>query len=354
MPQTQVLEVQTGGSTLHGRLLAQVGPGEAEDFADLGNAAGGGLIMSGLTAVDAGRRLRDKGYVGPLLMDRQRYRGARRAPATVRFDPDWMNRQRELGADLVLTDSGYVAAGDTRGLTSILDQAAALQGVLAVLPVANTWTYGRGLKELLARTEAFPHPIGLVIEHSADPLGTLRILGGVLELLASNRTVMVLCSDVSAVGLLAHGAFAAGYGSISSLRHLYPIKPKGSRGTSPIKTEAALWPFGMALHYVSRLYRAVMTDRGAPQWDCYCEDCLGLSVDRFLTLPSVAVHRHNYAGLLKRRDEIMSTPSGDRARVWRQWCELAVDRHSEIPFAMPVPPALRTWIAPVRADHLQM
>src|SRR5436309_13431575 len=68
-------------------LLAQVGPGDAQELASVGGTAGSGLVVSGdYDAKMIIRHLRAQGFRQPLLADRQRYRGRRRLPASHPFD----------------------------------------------------------------------------------------------------------------------------------------------------------------------------------------------------------------------------------------------------------------------------
>ncbi|MGH3724614.1 MAG: hypothetical protein ACRDUS_10890 [Mycobacterium sp.] len=341
---TRIVDARSPASTLLGRLLVQVGPGEAGEFVDLAATGAAGMILSGGTGALTARDLRRRGYKGALLMDRQRYRGAARATADAQFDPNWLNQQREAQVNCVLTDSGYVASGDIGGLGSVLDRTARISDAAAVLALANSWLQGADLRRLIDCTRGFTQPIALVIEHAGDPFSSRRILDGVLEFLDSGPPVIALCSDISALGLLANGAVAAGYGCRSSLRHLYPVRSGG--GPKIDRPEAALWPTGMALHYVDGLYDAAMIDRGAPQWECACYLCNGLSVERLVTVPKLEVHQHNYAGLLERHRELAGAPADDRPRVWREWCDLAIERHNELTGTLRIPRSLRNWGSP--------
>lgn len=344
MARTRIVDARSPASTLLGRLLVQVGPTEAGQFMGLAATGAAGMVLSGRSGASMARDLRRRGYQGILLMDRQRYRGAARATADTPFESDWLNLQREAQVACVLTDSGYVASGDIAGLASILDRSAHISDAAAVLALANSWLQGADLRRLIQCTRGFPQPIALVIEHAGDPFSSRRILNGVLEFLDAGPSVIGLCSDISALGLLANGAVAASFGCRSRLRHLYPVKSGG--GPNIERPESGLWPTGMALHYVDKLYDAAMTDHGAPHWECACYLCNGLSVERLVAVPKLEVHQHNYAGLLERHRELAGAPAGDRPRVWREWCDLAIERHDELTGALDVPVSLRNWGSP--------
>jgi hypothetical protein len=267
--------------TLADHLLIQVEERDALDIAPLAAQAGGGLVVSGAQALKVIQYLRGRRYAGALLPDRQLYKGKRRKLAGQPFDPDWIMRQRSLGTAAIIPDAGYVAERDLRGLRLVLRWSAAIPGGVALLALANWWMYGEGLRLLLAGLRDTDVPVALVLEHPKDPLGVLRILQGVVALLRADVTLLMLRCDVSAVGLIAHGALAAAYGSKSSVRHLYPVpKPDGGGGGARGK-ESVFWPAGTALHYRDLLYDAVTASPRDPRWICRCEVCHGARLERF-------------------------------------------------------------------------
>jgi hypothetical protein len=94
--------------------------------------------------------------------------------ASAPLDRDWLRRQHDAGLPVV-TDSGYLAAGDVAGLRNILDQAAGWDDVIAVLPLHMWWLDDRGgLPVLLERVQATGLPIGVVLEHGSNPFGVAR------------------------------------------------------------------------------------------------------------------------------------------------------------------------------------
>lgn len=339
-----VVTTPRGLLTLTGSLLTQVEPGDAVDLAGTAAAAGGGLVVCGKAAMQVACYLREKGFAGPLLVDRQRYKGRRRSAAGDRFDEDWICRQRKLGLPAVLPDAGYVAEGDLEGLRSILIRSAAIPDAVALLALANWWLHGPGLRLLLGELVETPVPIALVVEHRDDPLGVRRVLAGVLEVLRAGTMVLPLRCDVSAVGLLAHGALAAAYGSRTSLRHLYP----SIAGGGGPRRESAFWPAGMALHYTDLLYDAVTASPRDPGWRCYCPACDGSRLDRFAAdRASQEIRRHNTASLLRLRHSLMARPSGTaRTRLWSTWCAEATAAHALVsagPVVVTTPKALENW-----------
>ncbi|MGH3873558.1 MAG: hypothetical protein ACRDSR_18960 [Pseudonocardiaceae bacterium] len=246
----------TGVRTLIDRVLVQVEPGDVEALVDVTEGPGSGMVVSGKGAIHAIEYACGRGYRQPFLADRQLYKGKARCATTRSFDPDWISRQRRLELPVILPDAGYVAEANIVGLRHVLIESAKIDGAVALLAVANWWLYGPGLRLLLSEVSENPTPLALVIEHGADPFSARRILAGVLDLLATGVPVIPLRCDISALGLLAHGAVATAFGSQSSLRHLYPVRNGGGGGGGK-RPESAVWPAGVALHYSDLLHDVV-------------------------------------------------------------------------------------------------
>ena len=299
---TQLTTQPRGLLTLTGHLLTQVEPADVMSLVAVTGQPGGGLVVSGQDALRLIEYLQGRGYPEALLADRQRYKGKRRKLACQPFDPDWILWQRRLGLPAIIPDAGYVAEHDLRGLRLILQRSAEIPGAVALLALANWWMSGEGLDLLhdeLRRTDV---PVALVLEHRDDPLGVYRILEGVVSLLRAGVTMLMLRCDVSALGLIAHGALTAAYGSRTSLRHLYPVS-NGGGGNNNAK-ESAFWPEGTALHYRDLLYDAVTADPRSPWWTCPCLVCNAKRLDRLSTAPPEEVRQHSSACLLDLRAEL--------------------------------------------------
>lgn len=327
-------------------LLAQVEPDDVEELSTVADAAGTGLVVSGdkYTKMII-RHLRSRGFRQPLLPDRQRYKGKNRLEASHPFDPNWISWQRELDLPVIVPDAGYVAEGDLAGLQSVLRCSAAIPGAIAPLALANWWFYGPGLRFLLTELADVETPIAVIIEHASDPFSARRVLDGLLTVIRTGIHVIPLRCDISSVGLIAHGALAAGYGSKTSLRHLYPQRKGGGGGASG--KESAMWPTGMALHYRDLLHDAVLGSPRAPHWRCSCAICAGSRLDRLATTSVYEVRRHNFACMLDLRHQIAALATGaDRTRSWTSWCRSGEEAHNSVdagPVSLVVPKALRHW-----------
>ncbi|WP_125618250.1 hypothetical protein [Actinomadura sp. WAC 06369] len=331
--------------TLTDTLLMQVDQSEATSLRDAVGAPGSGLVISGDQAWKSATFLKDKGCTAPILVDRQAYKGKNRRPASAQFDLNWLHRQRELELPLIVPDAGYVAAGDVRGLRSLVRHAGDIENGLILLPLTDQWLYGTGLRTLLTALEGATAPVAIILEHQNDPMGVRRIFSGVLSLLRSGIKLLALRCDVSALGLLAHGAVAAAFGNTSSLRHLYPVKDGG--GGFGQRREAALWPAGLALHHTDKIYDSVAAAPEDDRWRCTCRVCQGRRLDRLDHALPEEIRRHNIAALLDARRAIMAHPAGRaRRNAWRNMCGTAVRHHLELsagPVALNVPRALQHW-----------
>lgn len=333
--------------TLADTLLMQVEESDAVSLREVASAPGSGLVISGAQAWKSATFLKNNGYTAPLLVDRQVYKGKKRRPASAPFDVNWINRQRELEVPLVVPDAGYVAEHDVQGLKSLVQRASDIENGLILLPVANRWLYGAGLQTLLSALKDVTAPVAMVLEHRDDPMGVDRIFFGMLSLLRSGIKLVALRCDVSALGLLAHGALAAAFGSRSSLRHLYPVT-NGGGGSGP-RREAALWPAGLALHHTDKVYDLVSARPDDDQWRCTCQVCQGSRLDRLDAASGEEIRRHNIAALLDTRRVIMAHPAGQpRRSAWRRMCVDAMSCHLELsagPVALSAPRALSNWAA---------
>ncbi|MFC4948381.1 hypothetical protein [Pseudonocardia sp. GCM10023141] len=339
-------------------LLVQCDVPEARAAFELIDRPGTGVVV---TTRDrrAVRAYADVAKGRPFLVDAARYAGKRRVPAAEPFDRSWLAVQREAGLP-VLTDSGYVAMGDGHGLATVLDAAAGLGDVVAVLPLHTWWLApDGGLHHLVERVRAAGVPIAVVLEHRGDPLGVQRTLRGLLALLGAGVPVIQLRCDVSALGLLCHGALAAAVGTRSGLRHLYPIGSSGFGGAPAVST---LVRDCLAYVDIQRIAVAVQSDPESSLWrECPCPGCKGEPLDRLARLSSRdeqgrAAFVHALVTLFDLRAGLLQDPDPVvRQASWRGHCDHALTRYLEmedVALGWNRPDALRYWFeveVPTRA-----
>jgi hypothetical protein len=327
-----------------------VGAHEAAQYAGAVDERHGGLVVSGTSALYEVRRLRGSGFVGPVLVDAQRYKGSRRAYGADGMTPRSAARQLDAGATVALSDSGYIPAGDLAALDAVLaaTKASSVETV-AVLPIPTAWLVDRDDRQRLAERVIASNvkSAAIILEHTRDPLGTRAALAGALAVAALPIKLLVLRCDGSAIGLLAHGAHAASVGVRSALRHLYPVK-EGGGGPRPGSSEAAYFQAGMSFLDVGKLALGVARDPEDPRWSCYCETHAGRNVGDLLTWSDVDIRRHSAAALLREQQALSTLPRWQRSASWQARVASALSTYDEMNamgIAWGAPAALKHWDA---------
>lgn len=318
---------------------------------------GAGIVVTGQDALSAAELARSRGFTGPLLCDAGAYAGARRKSAGRGIRPGWCRRQQELGL-VALTDSGYLAPRNWAGLHTVL-QATARQPAptIAVLPLAARWFAAPPIRRALTEViNAHGVPVALVIEHSADPFGVQYLLSEFLQLLTTATVpVLLLRSDVSALGALAHGAHSAAIGMNSALRHLYPVR---SGGGHPSETSAFVRHL-LSFHYLDRCAQAfARTPQYTHLWNCDCPVCAGATPAQLGDgiAPTNAAALHSLHAQLEVYAEIHRPGQlrDQRISSWHEACSHALSLHEEIAQHVPewrIPKTLQLW-STLTADPL--
>ncbi|MBO3751933.1 hypothetical protein J5X84_38185 [Streptosporangiaceae bacterium NEAU-GS5] len=306
-------------SDLTNRLLVQVPAAQADDFWSVGDQGGGGIVVSGARALFAAFGRAREMPAQPVLVDRRRYSGGNRASGTARFDPSWIEQQRDLRTAVVLTDSGYVGQGDQKALTSILEQAGrAGDDVCAVLPLHLSWLADRRVELLIGELNQHEVPAALVLEHRKDPLATQYAVNGLKHLLDEAQVpVSLLSTDISGVGAMAHGAAWAAVGITSALRHLYPAGNAGPPFPPP-PARYAIVPKLMTFMNVERIAEGwaraqCNEDLIEDLWRCDCVECGYRTMDRFVTCTGLSLAAHNIGVLDDLHQKVTGPASWERA-----------------------------------------
>ncbi|MEV6644897.1 hypothetical protein [Amycolatopsis sp. NPDC051371] len=331
---------------LAGRLLIQCRPAQARAAAEIAESWDAGLVLTGGRLEGTVRALRDSGFTGPLLCDADRYSGSKRVGAARGTHPAWLGRQAELGL-LPLTDSGYVALYDIRGLRTILRTAAHRRSpVVAVLPLAARWFATNPACDALVREiNAHGVPIAIAVEHRDDPFGVQYLVRRFLRLLtAATVPVILLRSDIAAVGALCHGAHAAAAGTISALRHTYPQVRR--RGAPRPGVSAFVTPL-LAYHRLETLDRVFAeTPDLAQLWPCGCPVCDTRTPARLGSAGDAT--RHSMHALLGLHADLRRART--RAAMissWHEHCSHALGVHEQVSEEVPgwrAPAGVRGWV----------
>lgn len=192
---------------------------------------------------------------------------------------EWIRFQRALDLPYALTDSGYIAAGQTAHLTTTLQAGEQLGSkVLTALPMATRWlTHDADvLCEQVARVGT---PVALMLEDKKDPFDRKNAAAGLVDLLATGVPVSLLRADTSALGAIAHGAAVGAIGATSSLRHFYPVPKDDDDHPDPTKDYLSfVIPDLLGYFSNQRFLNAYDIDRTNPIWYCPCGYCNGTAL----------------------------------------------------------------------------
>jgi len=334
-------------------LLVQIDAGAYADAIECSDRAGGGIVLTGEKALAAAEYVLDhRQYGRPVLIDRSRYSGKSRRRARDSFDPNWISRQRRLGLPVVLPDAGYVGRDDEVGLVSILTRVANLgPGVVAPLPLHPSWLNAKvNLPRLIEHIQVAGVPVAVALEHQSDPLSARYAFDGLMDVLKLPVPVILLRSDVSAIGALCFGATAAAVGTKSSLRHIYPVPKEDSFGRRP--TTAAVVKGCLAYASLDKIALAVQVDREDLLWTCDCPVCAGQTLDWLGSAPDseAAASLHSLETLYRIRRALFGhdglATAAERRQVWIAQCSSARFEHLRIERA-----TAHRWVPPPALDH---
>jgi len=216
------------------------------------------------------------------LVDANRYAGSGRVSGVHDLDVGWIDAQLNLGFEYALTNSPYIPEGDTAAVESILDQVVRMRRpVIAALPIANWWLRNkRGRKFLLERINRAGVPVALMVEHAKDPMGVVDVVRGLVAILAAEPPVLLLRSDLSAIGACAHGAAGGAIGTTTGLRHIFPKPKPDQKGGGYRDPQVAVFvPQLLAYMSVSKAADLAQYTGIDKFMECTCYRCNGLGVE---------------------------------------------------------------------------
>lgn len=302
-------------------------------LAPLTRSNGIGAVITTRSATDARkaiRRIRQANPRAAILADADRYSGKNRAVGADCMTTAWVNTQLKAGLPWALTDSGYIPTGDVAALRAVLAWASGSTQVITALPLAIEWlTRDRDI--LIAELTAAGRPVALMLESEGDPLATTAAVTGLIAVLRCPVPVLLLRSDTSVLGALAHGAAAVSVGTKSGLRHIYPIPDDDSGGFAP--PTAAFVPALKSYYWlVPKIEDAITRNPNLDVWICDCSLCHGRSLAWivFHTDAATVAFEHSLAAQADIAKAILACPPAMRGSEWKAMCALAQLNHDKI------------------------
>ncbi len=146
--------------------------------------------------------------------------------ATIDSEPlfdydDWLTRQQAAGVPLILTDTPRIRIKDRPALRKALERWATIdKPTLVVLPI-EPWWLREGLLWLTEEVREADRPVAIVLLHRYNGFDVARTVSGLLTFIRDVEPlpVVLLRCDISAVGAVAHRAFAGFVGWSANTRH---------------------------------------------------------------------------------------------------------------------------------------
>ena len=340
-------------------LAAAISPGL---YPYLGGSVDPGLLRSVLSAcggaVVSGRQGAKLAARTPgVLVDPAAYGVPATADAGPLFDYDeWLTRQQAAGVPLILTDTPRIRNDDRSALRKALERWASIDDpTLVVLPL-EPWWLREGLPHLIEEVRAAGRPVAIVLLHRYNGLDTARAVADLLTFIAEVEPLpaVLLRCDISAVGAVAHRAFAGFVGWSANTRHgpLPMRRPDRAEGDDERDDSPSV--FVPALHNYVKTSKlpALARDRRMNVLRCGDPVCRGGSLLEIAELAETDLRagrllasRHNMASTeqLARRILAVAEPRD----AWREACRAGADASAALTESgVSLPPSrwLRQWL----------
>jgi hypothetical protein len=321
----------------------------------------GGLVLAGAEAGKGAMKLRQSGFDRPVIVDPEGYKraGATEDQPFAPRDGDGLfpvtleqelQAQRDCGACVALTPTGFLNAGDSDALRAVVRAAAQIDrdDVVVSLPLDVAWFTNEHIDHLIAVLSRLALPKAVFLGGQFNPMERYRAaVSNLRRVVAEAGDVAVLRTDLTGFDALSHGAFATSIGTGGSLRHIVPY---GQHPHSSKRDPAPSVLFGeLMTFYKGSTLHTKFADTRAPT--CACAACQGRGINTFLGKDdAVLAHQHNMCTWASWIDALLAQPTlAHRASWWRNRCAGAVHHATIIntqinqPDAFTAPDALRAW-----------
>jgi hypothetical protein len=322
----------------------------------------GGLVLRGAGAATGIKHLTKAGFDRPIAFDPEGYEDAAATedePFVLLPDDDSLfgltleqelQRQRDFGACIALTPTGYLYAGDSDALRAAVRAAGQIDrnDVVFSVPLDVGWFQAEHIDHLIAVLAKLELPKAVFIGGQFDPMERYKdAVANLRRVVAEAGRVAVLRTDLTGFDVMSHGAFATSIGSGGGLRHMIPL---GQFRRSNKNDESPSVLFGDLMSFFKgSTLQEKFADSQAPI--CDCASCDGRELDTFLTKDdSVPAHRHGMCTWAAWISGLRACRTiSERATWWRTKCVDAV-ANAEIvstqinqPDAFTPPETLRAW-----------
>jgi hypothetical protein len=256
-----------------------------------GFAGNSGQIITGANAVETVRKIRRAIPDRPLLAEPislEKHNATLTEPFMLPGEGlfrttlnDVLDEQRNAGATIAVTPTGFIQAGDEDVLREVIEQANGLErtDIAVGLALHTEFLREQNLPTLIAIAKRSVHPLLVGFGAQDNPLKTEWALRGhdrfFTEVRAFNHR-----TDMAGFHAISRGALGASIGVIPSYRRFTPPEFKGQSRNPKDRTPHVFFTDLLRFVQGSVLHRTYFASAPAP--DCWCEPCDGKPLDRFI------------------------------------------------------------------------
>ena len=277
-------------------------------------------------------------------------------PQLFQYD-QWLERQRQAQVPVILTDSLRIRKRDRETLKMALRRWCHVADPnLVVLPIEPWWLKG-GLPCLIEEVKSAQRPVALVLLHHYNGLDEADAVAGLVAFMSAidGLPVVLLRSDISAVGTVAYGGLAGFVGLSATNRHgpMPRRNPKhnGAEDDDPDHSPSVFVPALHAYVKASKL-PSISRDDDASVLACHDSVCGGISLLRLSRLSDVDLaaaraqaYRHNMASHESVAQSVFN--SDEPKDAWWELCKSGADTTASLiedGVNLSVPRWLRQWL----------
>jgi hypothetical protein len=291
-----------------------------------------------------------------VLVDPAAYAPQPKADSEPLFDYDeWLMRQRAAGVPLILTDTPRIQNGDRSSLQKALQRWALIdEPTLVVLPI-EPWWLRAGLSWLSEEVRAAGRPVAIVLLHQYNGLDTGGAVAGLLTFIAAVEPlpVVLLRCDVSAIGAVAHRAFAGFVGWSANARHgPLPIRQPGRAGAGERDESPSVFVPALNGYFKASRLPALARNRRLEVLRCDDPVCGGESLLRIAERSEVDLRagrmlacQHSLASTEQLAHRVFS--AAEPRDAWWETCRAGAKLSASLAesgVSLPLPRWLRQWL----------